>query len=168
MTTAYAAGLAGSRRSQGSESRMSTSGRGVILVRPRQGARRTCNADAVAAASWHPCARHWRLCQRPKTFLFPGRDDAHSIDPNRAARSLPVGGRNHGGGADVSALLCIRCATASRRICWRTEPTSGSSRFCSATTICRRRRATRRSATHTIRATQSPFDRLTLEVTPPS
>ena len=33
-------------------------------------------------------------------------------------------------------------ATASRRICWKTEPTSASSRFCSATPICRRRRAT--------------------------
>src|SRR6202048_5200433 len=40
---------------------------------------------------------------------------------------------------------CTRCATASRHIFWRTEPTSGSSRFCSGTIICRRRRATRRA-----------------------
>jgi len=65
-----------------------------------------------------------------------------------------------------SASRCTRCAPASQRIFWRTELTFGSSKLLGHNNLSSTARYTQ-VATHTIRATQSPFDRLTLEVTPP-
>ena len=94
LTTAYAAGL---RASEVAGLRVEDvdSGRGVILVRHGKGAK---DRNVMLSPQLLGILRtYWRLA-RPKTFLFPGRDDAHSIDPTVLHRSLPVGGQ--GGGAD--------------------------------------------------------------------
>ena len=141
LTTAYAAGLRWASEVAGLRVEDVDSDRGVILVRHGKGAK---DRNVMLSPQLLGILRtYWRPQARPKTFLFPGRDDAHSIDPtvlHAACRSAVKRG-----GADEARYFCIRCAIASRRTCWRTEPTSGSSRFCSDTTICRRRRATRRS-----------------------
>ena len=54
------------------------SGRGVILVRHGKGAK---DRNVMLSPQLLGILRtYWRLA-RPKTFLFPGRDDDHSIDP---------------------------------------------------------------------------------------
>jgi integrase len=77
LTTAYAAGL---RASEVAGLRVEDvdSGRGVILVRHGKGAK---DRNVMLSPQLLGILRtYWRLA-RPKTFLFPGRDDAHSIDP---------------------------------------------------------------------------------------
>jgi integrase/recombinase XerD len=139
LTTAYAAVL---RASEVAELRVEDvdSGRGVILVRHGKGAK---DRNVMLSPQLLGILRtYWRLA-RPKTFLFPGRDDADSIDPtvlHAACRSAVKAA----GLTKRVTLHTLRHSFATH-IYWRTEPTSGSSRFCSATTICRRRRATRRS-----------------------
>ena len=105
---------------------------------------------------------YWRLA-RPKTFLFPGRDDAHSIDPtvlHAACRSA------------------VKAAGLTKRVTLHTLRHSFATHLLENGTDIRiiqvllghnNLSSTARYtqvATHTIRATQSPFDRLTLEVTP--
>ena len=77
LTTAYAAGL---RASEVAGLRVEDvdSNRGVILVRHGKGAK---DRNVMLSPQLLDILRtYWRLAQ-PKTFLFPGRDDAHSIDP---------------------------------------------------------------------------------------
>jgi integrase/recombinase XerD len=77
LTTAYAAGL---RASEVAGLRVEDvdSGRGVILVRHGKGAK---DRNVMLSPQLLGILRtYWRLA-RPETFLFPGRDDAHSIDP---------------------------------------------------------------------------------------
>ena len=77
LTTAYAAGL---RASEVAGLRVEDvdSGRGVILVRHGKGAK---DRNVMLSPQLLGILRtYWRLA-RPKTFLFPGRDDDHSIDP---------------------------------------------------------------------------------------
>ena len=77
LTTAYAAGL---RASEVAGLRVEDvdSDRGVILVRHGKGAK---DRNVMLSPQLLGILRtYWRLA-RPKTFLFPGRDDAHSIDP---------------------------------------------------------------------------------------
>jgi len=77
LTTAYAAGL---RASEVAGLRVEDvdGGRGVILVRHGKGAK---DRNVMLSPQFLGILRtYWRLA-RPKTFLFPGRDDAHSIDP---------------------------------------------------------------------------------------
>src|SRR6202034_1151722 len=76
-TRACAAGL---RASEVARLRVENvdSGRGVILVRHGKGAK---DRNVMLSPQLLGILRtYWRLA-RPKTFLFPGRDDAHSIDP---------------------------------------------------------------------------------------
>src|ERR1700678_1538893 len=77
LTTAYAAGL---RASEVAGLRVEDvdSGRGVILVRHGKGAK---DRNVMLSPQLLGILRtYWRLA-RPRTFLSPGRDDAHSIDP---------------------------------------------------------------------------------------
>ena len=77
LTTAYAAGL---RASEVAGLRVEDvdSGRGVILVRHGKGAK---DRNVMLSPQLLGILRtYWRLA-RPKTFVVPGRDDAHSIDP---------------------------------------------------------------------------------------
>src|ERR1700722_7601869 len=173
LTTAYAAGLrasevAGLRVGDGGGGGRGAPTRGR-RQRPwrhfgasRQG-REGPQRDAVAAASRHPA--HVLELARPKTFLFPGRDDAHSIDPtvlHAACRSA------------------VKAAGLTKRVTLHTLRHSFATHLLENGTDIRiiqvllghnNLSSTARYtqvATHTIRATQSPFDRLNLEVTPPS
>jgi integrase/recombinase XerD len=159
LTTAYAAGL---RASEVAGLRVEDvdSDRGVILVRHGKGAK---DRNVTLSPQLLGILRtYWRLA-RPKTFLFPGRDDAHSIDPtvlHAACRSA------------------VKAAGLTKRVTLHTLRHSFATHLLENGTDIRiiqvllghnNLSSTARYtqvATHTIRATQSPFDRLTLEVTP--
>lgn len=106
---------------------------------------------------------YWRLA-RPRTFLFPGRDDDRPIDPtvlHAACRSA------------------VKAAGLSKRVTLHTLRHSFATHLLESGTDIRiiqvllghnNLSSTARYtqvAAHTIRATQSPFDRLSLEVMPP-
>ena len=57
------------------------SGRGVILVRHGKGAKRPQRDAARRSFSGILRSRTGGTRQAEETFLFPGRDDDHSIDP---------------------------------------------------------------------------------------
>src|SRR6202050_3889912 len=138
------------------------SGRGVILVRHGKGAK---DRNVMLSPQLLGILRtYWRLA-KPKTFLFPGRDDAHSIDPtllHAACRSA------------------VKAAELTKRVTLHTLRHSFATHLLENGTDIRiiqvllghnNLSSTARYtqvATHTIRATQSPFDRLRLAVTPPS
>src|SRR6202140_1983659 len=159
LTTAYAAGLRASEVA-GLRVKDVDSGRGVILVRHGKGAR---DRNVMLSPQLLGILRtYWRLA-RPKTFLFPGRDDDHSIDPtvlHAACRSA------------------VKAAGLTKRVTLHTLRHSFATHLLEKGTDIRiiqvllghnNLSSTARYtqvATHTIRATQSPFDRLTLEVIP--
>jgi site-specific recombinase XerD len=106
---------------------------------------------------------YWRLA-RPRTFLFPGRDDERPIDPtvlHAACRSA------------------VKAAGLSKRVTLHTLRHSFATHLLESGTDIRiiqvllghnNLSSTARYAqvsARTIRATQSPFDRLSLEVMPP-
>ena len=77
LTTAYAAGL---RASEVAGLRVADidSARGVILVRHGKGAK---DRNVMLSQQLLGILRaYWKLA-RPRTYLFPGRDDDHPIDP---------------------------------------------------------------------------------------
>ena len=160
LTTAYAAGL---RASEVAGLRVEDidSSRGVILVRHGKGAK---DRNVMLSSQLLGILRtYWRLA-RPKTFLFPGRDDDHPIDPtvlHAACRSA------------------VRAAGLTKRVTLHTLRHSFATHLLENGTDIRiiqvllghnNLSSTARYtqvAAHTIRATQSPFDRLTLDVVPP-
>ena len=77
LTNAYAAGLRAAEVA-GLRVQDVDSGRGVILVRLGKGAKD--RNVMLSPQLLGVLLTYWRLA-RPKTFLFPGRDDDHSIDP---------------------------------------------------------------------------------------
>jgi integrase/recombinase XerD len=106
---------------------------------------------------------YWRLA-RPTTFLFPGRDDDHPIDPtvlHAACRSA------------------VKAAGLTKRVTLHTLRHSFATHLLESGTDIRiiqvllghnNLSSTARYtqvAAHTIRATPSPLDRLSLEVMPP-
>src|SRR6476660_4957064 len=106
---------------------------------------------------------YWRLA-RPPRYLFPGRDEDHPIDPtvlHAACRSA------------------VKAAGLTKRVTLHTLRHSFATHLLENGTDIRiiqvllghnNLSSTARYtqvATHTIRATQSPLDRLSLEVTPP-
>jgi integrase/recombinase XerD len=160
LTTAYAAGL---RASEVAGLRVADidSGRGVILVRHGKGGK---DRNVMLSPQLLGILRtYWRLA-RPKTFLFPGRDDDHPIHPtvlHAACRSA------------------VEAAGLSKRVTLHTLRHSFATHLLESGTDIRiiqvllghnQLSSTARYtqvATHTIRATRSPLDRLTLEVVPP-
>ncbi len=160
LTTAYAAGL---RASEVAGLRVADidSARGVIIVRHGKGGK---DRNVMLSPQLLGVLRtYWRLA-RPKTFLFPGRDEDRSIDPTvlyAACRSA-----TKAAGLDKRVTLhTLRHSFATHLLENGTDiriiqvllghnNLSSTARYTQA-------------ATHTIRATQSPFDRLKLEVTPP-
>ena len=160
LTTAYAAGL---RASEVAGLRVADidSARGVIIVRHGKGGK---DRNVMLSPQLLGILRtYWRLA-RPKTFLFPGRDEEHSIDQtvlHAACRSA------------------VKAAGLTKRVTLHTLRHSFATHLLENGTDIRiiqvllghnNLSSTARYAqvaTHTIRATQSPFDRLTLEVTPP-
>ncbi len=160
LTTAYAAGL---RASEVAGLRVADidSARGVIIVRHGKGGK---DRNVMLSPQLLGVLRtYWRLA-RPKTFLFPGRDEDRSIDPTvlyAACRSA-----TKAAGLDKRVTLhTLRHSFATHLLENGTDiriiqvllghnNLSSTARYTQV-------------ATHTIRATQSPFDRLKLEVTPP-
>ena len=140
LTTAYAAGLRASE-TVGLKVGDIDSERGVIRVEHGKGGK---DRSVMLSAQLLRILRiYWKLA-KPQGWLFPGRDASRPIDVQvlysacrsaRAAAGIDKRGRSTPSG------------TASPRICSRMAPTSGSSRFCSATAICRARRAIRESRT---------------------
>jgi len=106
--------------------------RGVIQVRQGKGAK---DRNVMLSPSCSPSCASTGGPPRPRHYLIPGRDEDHAIDPtvlHGACRSaVKAAGL-------TKRSRCIRCATASRPIFWRTEPTSGSSRPCPAHQAARR------------------------------
>jgi len=160
LTTAYAAGL---RASEVAGLRIADidSARGVIIVRHGKGGK---DRNVMLSPQLLGVLRtYWRLA-RPKTFLFPGRDEDRSINPTvlyAACRSA-----TRAAGLDKRVTLhTLRHSFATHLLENGTDiriiqvllghnNLSSTARYTQV-------------ATHTIRATQSPFDRLKLEVTPP-
>ena len=160
LTTAYAAGL---RASEVAGIRVADidSARGVIIVRHGKGGK---DRNVMLSPQLLGVLRtYWRLA-RPRTFLFPGRDEDRSIVPTvlyAACRSA-----TRAAGLDKRVTLhTLRHSFATHLLENGTDiriiqvllghnNLSSTARYTHV-------------ATHTIRATQSPFDRLKLEVTPP-
>ncbi len=159
LTTAYAAGL---RASEAAGLRIEDidSARGVIQVRCRKGAK---DRNVMLSPQLLGILRtYWRLA-RPRVYLFPGRDEDHPIDQtvlHAACRSA------------------VKAAGLTKRVTLHTLRHSFATHLLENGTDIRiiqvllghnNLSSTARYtqvATHTIRATQSPLDRLSLEVTP--
>jgi integrase/recombinase XerD len=160
LTTAYAAGL---RASEVAGLRVADidSARGVILVRHGKGGK---DRHVMLSPQLLGVLRtYWRLA-RPTTFLFPGRDEDHPIDPtvlHAACRS-----------AVKAAGLTKRVTLHTLRHSFATHLLENGTDIriiqvlLGHTNLSSTARYTQ-VATHTIRATQSPLDRLSLEVMPP-
>jgi site-specific recombinase XerD len=160
LTTAYAAGLRASEVA-GLKVADIDSARGVIIVRHGKGGK---DRNVMLSPQLLGVLRtYWRLA-RPTTFLFPGRDEDRSINPTvlyAACRSA-----TKAAGLDKRVTLhTLRHSFATHLLENETDiriiqvllghnNLSSTARYTQV-------------ATHTIRATQSPFDRLKLEVTPP-
>src|SRR3954468_7842089 len=164
LTTAYAAGL---RASEVAGLRIEDidSARGVIQVRHGKGAK---DRNVMLSPQLLGILRtYWRLA-RPKTFLFPGRDDDHPIHPTVPPAACRAACRS-----------AVEAAGLSKRVTLHTLRHSFATHLLESGTDIRiiqvllghnHLSSTARYtqvATHTIRATRSPLDRLTLEVVPP-
>jgi len=160
LTTAYAAGLRASEVA-GLLIEDIDSDRGVIRVRHGKGAK---DRDVMLSPQLLGILRtYWRLA-RPRRFLFPGRDEGRSINPtvlHAACRS-----------AAKAAGLSKRVTLHTLRHSFATHLLENGAdiRIIQAllghANLSSTARYTR-VASHTIRATPSPLDRLSLEVTPP-
>jgi site-specific recombinase XerD len=138
------------------------SGWGVILLRHGKGAN---DRNVMLSPQFLGILRtYWRFV-RPKTFLFPGRDDDHSIDPtvlHTACRSA------------------VKAAGLTKRVTLHTVRHSFATHLLENGTDIRiiqvllghnNLLSTARYTqvtTHTIRATRSPFDRLRRAATMPA
>ena len=160
LTTAYAAGL---RASEVAGLRIEDidSARGVIQVRHGKGAK---DRNVMLSPQLLGILRtDWRLA-RPRLYLFPGRDEDHPIDQtvlHAACRSA------------------VKAAGLTKRVTLHTLRHSFATHLLENGTDIRiiqvllghnNLSSTARYtqvATDTIRATQSPLDRLSLEMTPP-
>ncbi len=160
LTTAYAAGLRASEVA-GLLIEDIDSDRGVIRVRHGKGAK---DRDVMLSAQLLGILRtYWRLA-RPRRFLFPGRDEGRSINPtvlHAACRS-----------AAKAAGLSKRVTLHTLRHSFATHLLENGAdiRVIQALLGHANLSSTARYtqvASHTIRATPSPLDRLTLEVMPP-
>lgn len=160
LTTAYAAGLRASEVA-GLMIADIDSARGVIRVRHGKGAK---DRDVMLSTQLLGILRaYWRLA-RPQRYLFPGRDEDRPISPtvlHAACRS-----------AVEAAGLSKRVTLHTLRHSFATHLLENGAdiRIIQALLGHANLSSTARYthvAAHTIRATPSPLDRLTLEVTPP-
>ena len=161
LTTAYAAGLRASEVA-GLMIADIDSARGVIRVRHGKGAK---DRDVMLSTQLLGILRaYWRLA-RPQRFLFPGRDENRPISPtvlHAACRS-----------AVEAAGLSKRVTLHTLRHSFATHLLENGAdiRIIQALLGHANLSSTARYthvAAHILRATPSPLDRLTLEVTPPA
>ena len=160
LTTAYAAGLRASEVA-GLMIADIDSARGVIRVRHGKGDK---DRDVMLSAQLLVILRtYWRLA-RPRLYLFPGRDEDRPINPttlHAACRS-----------AAKAAGLAKRVTLHTLRHSFATHLLENGAdiRIIQALLGHANLSSTARYtqvASHTIRATPSPLDRLSLEVMPP-
>lgn len=160
LTTAYAAGLRASEVA-GLMIADVDSARGVIRVHQGKGAK---DRDVMLSARLPVILRTcWRLA-RPRLYLFPGRDEDRPINPttlHAACRS-----------AAKAAGLAKRVTLHTLRHSFATHLLENGAdiRIIQALLGHANLSSTARHtqvASHMIRATPSPLDRLSLEVTPP-
>ncbi len=160
LTTAYAAGLRASEVA-GLLIEDIDSDRGVIRVRHGKGAK---DRNVMLSPQLLGILRtYWRLT-RPRRFLFPGRDEGRSINPtvlHAACRS-----------AAKAAGLSKRVTLHTLRHSFATHLLENGAdiRIIQALLGHANLSSTARYthvASHTIRATPSPLDRLSVEVMPP-
>ena len=160
LTCCYAAGLRASEVG-GLMVADVDSARGVILVRHGKGAK---DRNVMLSPQLLGILRvYWRLA-RPRLYLFSGRDEDHPIDPtvlHAACRS-----------AAKAAGLTKRVTLHTLRHSFATHLLENGTdiRIIQVLLGHNNLSSTARYtqvATHTIRATQSPLDRLSLEVMPP-
>jgi site-specific recombinase XerD len=160
LTTAYAAGL---RTSEVAGLRVADidSARGVIAVRAGKGGK---DRHVMLSPQLLGILRaYWRLA-RPPGYLFPGRDDDHPLSTtvlHAACRS-----------ATKAAGLTKRVTIHTLRHSFATHLLENGTdiRIIQVLLGHQNLSSTARYtqvATHVIRATTSPLDHLTLEVTPP-
>jgi site-specific recombinase XerD len=158
LTCCYAAGLRASEVAGLCVADID-SGRGVILVRHGKGGK---DRNVMLSPQLLGILRvYWRLA-RPRLYLFPGRDEDRPIDPTvlHACRS-----------AAKAAGLSKRVTLHTLRHSFATHLLENGTdiRIIQVLLGHNNLSSTARYtqvATHTIRATQSPLDRLSLEVTP--
>jgi integrase/recombinase XerD len=159
LTCCYAAGLRASEVA-GLGVADIDSARGVILVRHGKGGK---DRNVMLSPQLLGILRvYWRLA-RPRLYLFPGRDEERPIDPtvlHAACRS-----------AAKAAGLSKRVTLHTLRHSFATHLLENGTdiRIIQVLLGHNNLSSTARYtqvATHTIRATQSPLDRLSLEVTP--
>jgi integrase/recombinase XerD len=177
LTTASVAGL---RTSEVAGLRVADidSARGVIVVRHGKGGK---DRNVMLSPQLLGILRsYWRLA-RPTIFLFPRRDEKRPIDPtvlNAACRSavkaaglskrVTLHSLRHSfathlleGGTDIGII----------RVLLGHNNLSSTARYTQVATQRKSQPNASRNptqvATYTIHATQSPFDRLSLEVMPP-
>jgi site-specific recombinase XerD len=160
LTCCYAAGLQASEVGSLMVADID-SARGVILVLHSKGAK---DRNVMLSPQLLGILRvYWRLA-RPRLYLFPGRDEDHPIDPT---------------------VLHAACQSAAKAAGLTKRVTMHTLRHSFATHLLENGTDIRiiqvllghnnlsstarytQVATHTIRATQCPLDRLSLEVTPP-
>lgn len=160
LTTAYAAGLRASEVA-GLMIADIDSARGVIRVRQGKGGK---DRDVMLSTQLLVILRtYWRLA-RPRLYLFPGRDEDRPINPttlHAACRSAVKAA----GLAKHVTLHTLRHSFATHLL-----ENGADIRVIQALLGHANLSSTARYtqvASHTIRATPSPFDRLSLEVTPP-
>ena len=160
LTTAYAAGL---RAAEVASLRVADidSGRGVIHVRHGKGGR---DREAMLSPQLLGILRtYWRLA-RPKTFLFPGRNPDRAIDPAALHTACRAAVEEAGLEKRVT-LHALRHSFATHLL------ESGTDIRIIQVLLGHNSLSTTalytRVSTDVIRATQSPFDRLNLEIAPP-
>jgi integrase/recombinase XerD len=160
LTTAYAAGL---RASEVAGLRIEDidSGRGVILVRQGKGGK---DRNVMLSAQLLDILRtYWRFA-RPQRFLFPGRDEDRPINPT----TLHAACRSAAKAAGLSKRVTLH--TLRHSFATHLLENGADIRIIQALLGHANLSSTARYtqvASHTIRATQSPLDLLSLEVMPP-
>ena len=137
LTTAYAAGLRVSEVAALKVSDIDSQRMGMRVEHGKGGKERYAMLSAQLLGILRS---YWRLARPPLSVSGPGPGQADRADG--VARRLSFGAA--AAGLD-KRCACTFCATASPPIFWRAASTSASSRFCSVTRICRRRRAIRAS-----------------------
>jgi integrase/recombinase XerD len=142
LTTAYAAGL---RVSEVAALKVRDIDSGRLVMRIEHGKAGKERYVMLSAPLLGILRSYWRLT-RPSLYLFPGRTSDKPIEPtvlHAACRSAAAGLDKR---VSVHVLRHSPGLTrGSPPICWRAESTSASSKCCSATRICRPRRAIRGS-----------------------
>ena len=160
LTTAYAAGL---RVSEVARLMIADidSARGVIRVCQGKGAK---DRDVMLSAQLLVILRtYWRLA-RPRLYLFPGRNEDRPINPTTLHAACRSAAKAAGLAKHVT-LHTLRHSFATHLL-----ENGADIRVIQALLGHANLSSTARYtqvASHTIRATPSPFDRLSLEVVPP-